>query len=124
MTPSSNNEITMTDLPVVKPKPGRMRVGSESEITLAVAWRVPADSLIILNEGSREEEWVRVTDSVGNGPYQVTVTRLTTSQRWSARLRYRLGKLTSKWKYRVWWPVVDGLEDAARFLGESWRRRI
>lgn len=124
MTPPSNNEITMTDLPVVKPKSSRPRVGSESEITLAVAWRVPADSLIILSEGTREEEWVRVTDSVGNGPYQITVTRLTNRQRWSARLRYRFGKFTSKWKYRVWWPAVDAVEDGARWLGEAWRRRI
>ena len=113
----------MTDLPAIKPS-GRPRVGSESEITLAIGWRVPKDSIIILGEGTREEEWVRVTDSVGNGPYQVTVTHLTTRESWWAKIRYRFGKFTSKCKYKVWWPVVDGLEDSARWLGEAWRRRI
>ena len=121
--PPSNSEVTMTNLPHTT-VPNIEEKSMKGEITLTTAWKAPKDSVLIFGQGTPDEEWVRVTDSVGNGPYQVTVTRLTTSQRWSARLRYHLKNMALGWKCRVWWPVVDGLEDAVRFLGESWRRRV
>ena len=122
MTPS-HDEITMTELPYVT-VPSVEDKTLRGEITLTTAWKAPRDGVLIVGKDTPDEEWVRVTDCVGNGPYQVTVTRLAVRQRWFAKTRYYLSKLVFAWKYRVWWPVVDAAEDSARWLGEAWRRHL
>jgi hypothetical protein len=118
-----SNDITQ-EVPVVQPtyRPLKRKFGqrrsSESEVTLTFAWKIPDHSILSLNHGTPQEEWVRVTNTVGNGPYQVTVTKFTTRGAWYWKLRYRLSALVSTWKHRVWWPVVDKAEDAWHWLKE------
>ena len=113
--PPSDSEITMTDLPYAAVS-GLTEKSMTNEITLTTAWKAPKDGVLILGRGTPDEEWVRVTDSVGNGPYQVTVTRLTARERWSARFWGRIDVVYRFWKHRVWWPFVDFLEDAWEWL--------
>jgi hypothetical protein len=111
-----SNDITQ-EVPVVSPS--RIVTSTDQETTLTMAWRAPKDTVLKLHNGVvGRSEYVRVTDTVGNGPYQVTVTRLTARQTWSARLRGLMSVATSRFKYRVWWPVVDKAEDAWHWLKE------